>query len=196
VYHRDVARWEPNARTRLETAARELFAERGFDQTTVAAIAERACLTERTFFRYFEDKREVLFSGSSQLRDLFVGGLMSAPDDASPMDAITAALDAVAPMFDEGRRNFACERNAVVRAHPELVERELIKMAMLTDALADGLRERGVKDPAAGLAAQTCIGVFRVAFERWVKDANSKKGKTLHALMHESLAELRVLTQS
>jgi len=55
-----MARWEPNATDRLCVAALKLFEERGFEQTTVAEIAARAGLTERTFFRHFTDKREVL----------------------------------------------------------------------------------------------------------------------------------------
>ena len=62
-----MARWEPDARGRLEKAALDVFRERGYAHTTVGDIAERAGLTERTFFRYFTDKREVLFSGSKEL---------------------------------------------------------------------------------------------------------------------------------
>ena len=63
-----MGRWEPDARGRLVKAAMELYGERGFEQTTVAEIAERAGLTERTFFRHFADKREVLFAGAGALR--------------------------------------------------------------------------------------------------------------------------------
>src|ERR1700679_3793706 len=94
TYDRDMVRWEPNARGRLESAAMELYRERGFDQTTVAEIAARAGLTERTFFRHFADKREVLFGGSGSLQDLLVGTLASTPDSVPPIDAIAAALAA------------------------------------------------------------------------------------------------------
>ena len=66
-----MARWEPNARERLERAALALFTERGFDATTVAEIADRAGLTKSTFFRHFADKREVLFGGQDLLVQLF-----------------------------------------------------------------------------------------------------------------------------
>ena len=75
-----MGRWEPNARGRLEQAAMELYLERGFDQTTVAEIAERAGLTERTFFRHFADKREVLFAGAGALQELLVSAVAGAPD--------------------------------------------------------------------------------------------------------------------
>src|ERR1700723_1431847 len=86
-----MARWEPNARARLEQAAMELFQELGYARTTVEGIAGRAGLTERTFFRYFADKREVLFSGSAAFQDLFVSSVENAPDAAAPIDAVAAA---------------------------------------------------------------------------------------------------------
>lgn len=73
-----MSRWEPDARGRLERAALELYAERGFELTTVAEIAERAGLTERTFFRHYADKREVLFGGQHVLQELFVGAVATA----------------------------------------------------------------------------------------------------------------------
>src|ERR1700742_2935786 len=130
-----MGRWEPGASSRLRTAALELYFERGFEQTTVAEIAERARLTERTFFRYFADKREVLFAGSSDLQDAMVAALEGAPVDADPMAAVAAALEAAAEILGEGRE-FARQRYAVISANSELRERELIKMATLADALA------------------------------------------------------------
>src|ERR1700751_2295289 len=133
-----MSRWEPNARGRLEEAARELYRERGFDQTTVAEIAERAGLTERTFFRYFADKREVLFWGSGRLQALLVEGVAGAPEGTAPMDAVAAAPEATSIVFEE-RRAFARERQALISAHPELQERELIKLASLAAAIAEAL---------------------------------------------------------
>ena len=124
----------------------ELYVENGFEQTTVADIAERAGLTARTFFRYFSDKREVLFGGSAVLQDNMVDALESAPS-ASPMQAVAAALNAAAEMLGQDRE-FSRQRQAVVVANAELRERELIKMSALAAALADGLRHRGVADPA------------------------------------------------
>ena len=89
-----MGRWEPNARGRLEQAALELYGERGFEQTTVAEIAKRAGLTERTFFRHFADKREVLFWGAGALQELLVSTVADAPDSAAPIDAVAAALEA------------------------------------------------------------------------------------------------------
>src|SRR5271170_5286822 len=112
-YHPAMARWEPDARGRLERAAMELYRERGFDSTTVAEIAERAGLTERTFFRHYADKREVLFGGSGFLEELLVTRATAAPATQPPMDAIATALSEVATeLFDE-RREFARQRQAI-----------------------------------------------------------------------------------
>src|ERR1700753_81526 len=107
-----MSRWQPNARGRLEQAALELYTERGFDQTTVLEIAERAGLTERTFFRYFADKREVLFSGAGVLQQVFIDTVAAAPAVATPMAAMAAALNAAATMMAP-RRDFARQRHAV-----------------------------------------------------------------------------------
>src|SRR3989442_1869878 len=164
---RAMGRWEPNARGRLEQAAMELYGERGFDQTTVAEIAARAGLTERTFFRHYADKREVLFAGSEMLAELLVTAVAGAPDSATPLDAIAAAIEQVGALIQESRgRDFARARRSIIAANAELQERELIKLASWADTLAGALRDRGVDDRTATLAAETGIAVFHVAFGR------------------------------
>ena len=167
----------------------ELFEERGFEATTVADIAERAGLTKRTFFRYFADKREVLFAGSSTLEKAFVDGVLAAPEDAAPLDAIAAGLEASAAIF-EGVRDRARKRQAILAANAELQERELIKLARLADAGAEALRRRGVSEPAASLAAEAGMAILRVSFDRWT---TGRKGQDLRKLLAESLAELKVV---
>ena len=185
-----MGRWKPDARGRLEQAALQLFTERGYDQTTTAEIAERAGLTERTFFRHFADKREVLFGGASSLQEIFVSHVAAAPHGTGPIDAVAAGLDAVAELLQEIPER-AVSRQAVIAANQELQERELIKLATLAAAAAAALRARGVAEPAASLTAQAGIGVFKVAFERWVGEANRRK---LAEVIHESLRELRNLS--
>jgi AcrR family transcriptional regulator len=190
TYHLDMSRWEPNARGRLEQAALELFVERGFEQTTVAEIAERAGLTERTFFRHFADKREVLFAGASALQEFLVRTVADAPGSAAPLDAIADALRASAPLFQQ-RGDYPRQRQAVIAANPELQERELIKLAALAAAIAGALRARGVSEPTASLAAEAGIAVFRVAFERWTADDCQPD---LAELIQESLGKLKAVT--
>ena len=186
-----MGRWEPNARGRLEQAALELYNQRGFESTTVAEIAERAGLTERTFFRHFADKREVLFAGAGVLQELLAGKVGDAPASLPPIDAITAALVETATVVFEPRRELARQRQAVIAANDELQERELIKLASLATALAGALRGRGVSDPAASLAAQAGIAVLKIAFERWTGEAGDR---TLAQLIQESADELKLVT--
>jgi AcrR family transcriptional regulator len=185
-----LTRWEPNARGRLEQAAMELYSERGFEQTTVAEIAARAGLTERTFFRHFADKREVLFGGAGALEQLMVSAVASAPDSVAPIDAVAAALGAAAAVLQE-RREYPRQRQAIIAANPELQERELIKLASLAAAIAETLRRRGVTDPAASLTAEAGIAVFKIAFERWVGETNQRD---FPQLIRESLDELKAVT--
>ncbi|NUP16968.1 MAG: TetR family transcriptional regulator, partial [Streptomyces sp.] len=168
-----MGRWQPNARERLAEAALELYSERGYEQTTVAEIAKRAGLTERTFFRHYADKREVLFGGSSALQDLFVNAVAEAPESVAPMDAVAAGLETVSEVFD-GRREHSRQRHAVIVANAELQERELIKLASLSAALADALRRRAVTEPAASLTAEAGVAVFKVGFERWIAEAEQR----------------------
>ena len=168
----------------------ELYSERGFEQTTVAEIAERAGLTERTFFRHFADKREVLFSGSSALQELIVSHVAEAPDSAAPIDAVAAGLEAAGDLLEE-RREFAGRRQSIIVANAELQERELVKLASLAAAIADTLRRRGVTEPAASLTAEAGIGVFKIAFERWTDNANQYD---LPRVIRESLDELKAVT--
>jgi AcrR family transcriptional regulator len=185
-----MSRWKPDARGRLIKATIELFAEQGYDATTVAEIAERAGLTKRTFFRYFADKREVLFFGSEELERVWLEALTATPRDASPLAAVVAGFDAIAEMF-EARLAFARMRAEIIMANPELQERELIKLQRLAESIKAALVERGVSLNAAILAAQTGVTVFHVAFARWVAQDDPA---AFRRLIDESLEELREVT--
>ncbi|GAB1819156.1 TetR family transcriptional regulator [Herbidospora sp. RD11066] len=164
-----MARWEPNARGRLEDAALDLFTEHGFDKTTIAEIAQRAGLTERTFFRHFADKREVLFSGSALLRDLLTEAATEAPAGTPPLGAVAVALEKAGDLLQE-RRAYARRRQATIKANEELLERELVKLASLAEALTEALRSRGVPAPEASVAAETGIALFRAAYTSWLEE--------------------------
>lgn len=184
-----MGRWQPDARGRLEQAALQLYTERGFDETTVADIAERAGLTERTFFRHFTDKREVLFWGQSALLQLATDRIDQAPASAAPMDVVTAALKSAGSVFDE-RREQARQRQTVIDANPGLQERELSKLALLAMAITDALSARGVAAAPARLLAETGVVVFKVAFGQWLDDTTDRPFD-LH--LAESLDQLRSL---
>ena len=182
-----MGRWEPDARGRLAKAAMELYAEQGFEQTTVAEIAARAGLTERTFFRHFADKREVLFYGMDMLRGLLVRAVADAPAPATAMDAAGAAFETAAAVLQENPERVRL-RDAIVSANAELRERELIKLAALATAVAGALRARGIPEPAASLAAETGAAIFKVAFARWVSEPGQPD---FAAIFRELTEELR-----
>lgn len=171
-------------------AALELFESDGFERTTVAQIAERAQLTERTFYRYFDDKREVLFGGAAHLEALISAEIAAAPSTAAPIETVIAALKAVTVLLED-QRELALRRSAVIAANPELRERELIKIAHLGHCAATSLVERGVDEVPARLAAEVGAIVFNASFERW-----SSPGATgsLSDLMDDAYAELCKLT--
>jgi AcrR family transcriptional regulator len=157
-------RWEGDAAGRLERAALELFDERGFDRTTVAEIARRAGLNERSFYRYFADKREVLFSGGNELERHLTKALREAPAAEGPLDALLAALAGAQEVFRP--KALLLIRERVINANPQLRERELIKMDNIYAALVSGLAERGADPTTARLATDMAMSVWRVAAER------------------------------
>jgi AcrR family transcriptional regulator len=169
-----MARWEPNARERLERAALDLFTQHGYDATTVAEIADRAGLTKSTFFRHFADKREVLFGGQDLLAERFNAAIRSAPPAATTADCLAAALTAVAPVFTPDRHDLAPPRQAVIAAHTDLQERQLLKRARLAAAMADALRARGCDDTTAQLAGQLGVLAFSTAYARWAAPENQR----------------------
>ncbi len=180
-------RWEPDAPHRLVLAALDLFTEKGYDDTSVIEIAERAGLTKSTFFRHFFDKREVLFVGQDILRQLLGDAIAAAPASATPLEAVGAGLEAASAGFPPERRTFARRRQAVVAANSELQEREALKRTGLTSAMTQALSERGVGEPAASLAAELGMLAFRSAFARWIAPGSDED---FEALAHEALDEL------
>lgn len=182
-------RWEPDTRGRLEQAALELYGERGFEPTTVAEIAARAGLTERTFFRHFADKREVLFGGTESLQNLIVNAVAGAPTEATPIEAVAAGLEAAGEGF-RVRVTQSRLRQAIIDANAELQARELSKLAALASAIESVLHRRGVPASAARLTAEAGIVVFRTAFERWIRGTDEPGWSPL---VHESLDALRAV---
>ena len=168
----------------------ELYTERGFDQTTVAEIAERAGLTKRTFFRHYADKRDVLFADADALRELVVKAVAETPESRAPLAAVAAGLEAAVAVFQEYEER-ARYRQTVIAANPELRERELAQLAAIAAAIADQLRTRGVAPRPASLTAEAGIAAFKIAFACWIGDP---AGPDLARLLRESLDELKAVT--
>ncbi|HEX5193024.1 MAG TPA: helix-turn-helix domain-containing protein [Solirubrobacteraceae bacterium] len=188
-YDPSMGRWQPGARGRLLQAALELYGEHGYERTTVAEIAARAGLTERTFFRHFADKREVLFAGNDILNGVIVEAVAATPAETAPIDVAAAGMRAAAAMIQEGG-DLPRRRAAIIAPSVELQERELIKLASMTALLAEQLRGRGIAEPAASLAAEAAVAAFKTGFARWLED---EPGRDLRQRIDESLDELRAV---
>ncbi|WP_347558856.1 helix-turn-helix domain-containing protein [Robbsia sp. KACC 23696] len=160
---------EEDVRTRLQRAALALFQERGYEQTTAAEIAARVGVTERTFFRHFPDKREVLFQGEAILRAALTASIASAPAEIGPLDTLFRAFHAIQQVI-EANRPFAKPRHDVISNTPALQERELAKTEALARSLADALQARGVSELHAALAARAGMAAFAYATISWLED--------------------------
>jgi AcrR family transcriptional regulator len=183
-----MARWQPHAPERLVVAALELFEERGYENTTVIEIAERAGLTKSTFFRHFPDKREVLFSGGT-MTELLVDGIVAAPAEAGPLEAVAHALDVIGrEVFTSDRREFGARRSAVIAANPELRERDALKGLGLTASIIDALERRGVPHLTSRVAAELATLAWKIAYERWRDTAD---GDNFGELARRTLTEVQ-----
>jgi AcrR family transcriptional regulator len=183
-----MARWEPDARGRLVAAALDLFNERGYDQTTVAEIAERAGLTKSTFFRHFPDKRDVLAAGQDAIAQLLREGIAGAPADATPLTAVGSGLKSAAAAFTSFNRELAPRLKAAIAASAELQERNALKQAGLALAMAEALEARGIPEPTAVLAAELGALAFKKAYARW---AEPDESRDLGSMACEALRELQ-----
>jgi len=171
-------------------AALDLFTEQGYDATTVSEIAERAGgLSKMTFFRYFPDKREVLFAAGQDVHSqILAGAITAAPGTATPLQAVAAALDALAATFTDDRREFAARLLAVIAGNSELRERAASKHAGLAEAMTAALEKRGVPELTAGLAAELGLRAYDRAFGQWADPASQQP---LTDLARRALDELR-----
>lgn len=187
-----MGRWKPDAEGRLVLAALDLYLDPGYERTTVADIAERAGVTERTFYRYFTDKREVLFAGATELEATVLAAITAAPAGQAAFETMNAAMVAGAGAMED-RRPFARMRSAAIAADTSLQERELLKLARMAERSAAALHERGVPAEHAALAAEMAVGVFKVAFAEWVGDDAVESDETLIERVDAGFARIRSL---
>ncbi|MFG6445911.1 TetR/AcrR family transcriptional regulator [Microbacterium sp. P06] len=186
-----MTRWAPDAALRLEHAATELMEEQGYGPTTVPQIATRAGLTTRTFFRHFADKREVLFLRDREFPEVVARALADFPDDIAPSALVEQGLEvAVAPL--EEWRDGVSRRRALVRSEDRLRERELLKSARLSDAVASALTSRGVATLDARLLAALSVVVFDTALDEWL---DSTDGTPLASHLRATWIRVRSLSR-
>lgn len=185
-------RWEPDGFERLQNAALDLFAEQGFERTTVAEIAKRAGLSSRSFFNHFTDKREVLFgAGSERQREIIVREMAACPETLAPLDVVLRGMQAAADEMFEHRRDAVIRRRQIIEANPDLQERELGKRVALTTAVADALQARGVDPEVALLTARIGVVVQQTAMQRWT--TSPEESRPLRELLTEALASVRTV---
>ena len=185
-----MVRWRPGTPERLRAASLDLFESHGFEQTTVTEIAAAVGLTERTFFRHFADKREVLFAGEEVLQQRFLVGIAHAPAQATAFELVAASLAASADFFPDEQREFSRRRQQVIGANRALKERELFKLASLSTALAEAMRGRGLPEPTASVAAESTVGVFGVAFAAWIGQGETRSLGELERVGLDALDQL------
>ena len=163
-------RWEPNAQQRLKLAALDLYATRGYHDTTVGDIASHAGVTSRTYFRYFPDKREILFGGADELRNRIERALRDAPANLPPSDATLQAMSSCDDLFQPSEHEHLRQRDAIIRSADELQEREARKLASIAAVMAAGLVERGFGKDDAQLVADLALVVFKQASRLWMDE--------------------------
>lgn len=189
-----MARWEPGARERLVVAAVDLFAEQGYDATTVAQIAERAGVTKSTFFRHFPDKRELLVAGQETLSKLLAEGIADAPADASPLETVAEGLRRAATAMGPMNRELAPRLKAAVAASTELQERDALKSVGLAAAMTAALTARGLPEATAALASELGVLAFKRGYFAW---SESDRGDADPAeFLVAALEELRAASAS
>jgi AcrR family transcriptional regulator len=178
-------RWEPDARERLVIAAIQLFSEQGYDETTVAEIAQRAGVTSSTFHRHFPDKRDVLAAGQETVSRLLAEGIAAAAAEASPLDAVAEGLACAASAYEPERSSLIA---AAIASSSELQERAALKRVGTTAAMVSALIARGVSEPLARLAAELGALALKDGFAAWVAGGTDRD---LGELMRAELDRLR-----
>lgn len=189
-----MVRWEAGARERMIVAAVDLFSEQGYDATTVAQISERAGVTKSTFFRHFPDKRELLVAGQETLSRLLAEGVIEAPADASPLEAVAAGLVRASSEMGPQNRELGPRLRAAVAASAELQERDALKQVSLAAAMTEALQARGVPDMTARLASEMGVLAFKQGYNTWSEGDRGDGGLAPHALA--ALEDLRRATSS
>ena len=190
-----MVRWEPGARERLVVAAVDLFIEQGYDETTVAQIAERAGVTKSTFFRHFPDKRELLVAGQETLSQLLAAGIAEAPADASPLEAVAAGLERASTAMSPASRDFAPRLKAAIAANAELQQRDALKSVSLAAAMSGALIARGVPDATAAVASELGLLAFKRGYASWA-ESDRDNPVALAQFRLAALHELRAASTS
>ena len=158
----------------ITEAAWELFADHGYDATTVDDIAAAAEVSQRTFFRYFDSKEAVLFGAWRDEFDELARRMRERPVGEPPRAAMHEALISLAGYYKR-QRAVRIQRARLVATSPNVGRYQHVTIstafqAMLTDALADRLGVDPADDIRPALYAAVGMAVTRTATDRWLED--------------------------
>lgn len=175
----DVGRWEPDTADRLRLAALELFVEQGYETTTVDDIVARVGVTQRTFFRHFADKEEVLFDEDASMQKILIdaAGAYVRQHEPCPdigLGAARAATAALARSFDKERARHRA-RWQVLAHVPSLQGRQLVKQQRWGTELRAVLVDNGVPPTDASVAVEVASAALRLAYAEWLTGGRPKR---------------------
>ena len=162
------------AKTRkvLADTATELFAEQGFDHTTVEAIAEACDVSPRTFFRYFSSKEDVLFAaGDERLRQL-LDAIASRPSGEAPLRSMREAALSLVPEYTSDRAQLITRKRIIAETQSlrsRGLERQLGWEDAVTDALGQRITDAGPATIELRLVAGVTTATLRAALHTWLE---------------------------
>jgi AcrR family transcriptional regulator len=165
---RDADGVETEARVRIATAARDLFAAQGYEQTTVEAIAERAGVARRTFFRHFRSKDDAIFPDHARIAVL-VEQHLAALDDVPPLTALASGVRMVFRSYVDDPV-VSVERYRLTRSSAALRDREIASVSRYTRLFARYLRHRFGDSPDAALRAEVVAAAYVAAHNFVLRD--------------------------
>ena len=181
-------RKKQRTRESIARAALELFAARGFAAVSMAQVAEAADVGQRTLFRYFADKEELLFGDEAPVQARLRHALAARPEGEPPIVAAREALADLAPLWQDAR-DHGRTRRAVIEASPALRARQLAKHADYEEVLTEGLADRGTDRTQARLLARVAIACATEAISRWLDDGDPGR-PALDQAVRQAFAEL------
>jgi AcrR family transcriptional regulator len=174
-------------RRRIADAGLRLFLERGFEATTLDAIAEAAGIARRTFFHYFESKESLLYAYEDQVEDSFRAALAGADSSMPPFKAMILAMREMISSFGTDR---ARAIHSVVQSTEALLACKQADYQRLENVLFSALAEKW-PTPSGHLQLQMIAmvgaGALRIAVDRWRPDAS----RSLQEYVNDSFAALR-----
>ena len=158
------------SKEKLQVAAAKLFMKKGYENTTVQEIASLAGVTERTFFRQFKDKSDVLFDTSNTMGQRVAAFITDNFDvEQKPLKLAVDGFASISDYFD-GSRERVLARNQIIQSNPDLQERELLKRQVLIESVTNALLVK-FDSELSELAARFAVEIFHMAFRKWIESA-------------------------